>query len=89
MLLPLPEASLLSLDLLCKAFPGGLFLLLELRVVGLLDTSLAKLASLHLFQAIVLVMRVLGGADKVQHVGANQERSQFAEIAVVLVLNWQ
>jgi hypothetical protein len=42
-----------------------------------------------LFQAIVLVMRVLGGADKVQHVGANQERSQFAEIAVVLVLNWQ
>jgi hypothetical protein len=89
MLFPLSETSFLGLDLLCEALPEGLFLLLELRVVGLLDASLAKLASLHLLQAIVLVMRVLSGADEVQHVGANQERSQFTEIAVVLVLNCQ
>ena len=89
MLLPLPEARFLGLDLFGELFPEGLLFLLELGVVGLLDASLAEFASLHLLQAIVLVMRILGCADQIQHVGADEERAEFAEIAVVLILDWQ
>ena len=87
MLLPLPETSLLGLDLLGEALAERLFFLLELGVVRLLDTSLARLASLHLFQAVVLVVLFLGSMDKVEHVGANEQGTELAEIAVVFVLN--
>jgi hypothetical protein len=87
MLLPLPEAGFLGLDLLGEALSEGFFLFLELGVVRLLDTGLAKLASLHLLQAIVLVVVFLSGVDQIQHVGTDQQRSQLAEVAVVLIFN--
>ena len=87
MLLPLPETSLLGLDLLGEALAERLFFLLELGVVRLLDTSFARLASLHLFQAVVLVVLFLGSMDKVEHVGANEQGTELAEIAMVFVLN--
>jgi len=87
MLLPLPEACLFGFNLLGELFPERLFFLLELRVIGLFDTGLAKLAGLHLFQAIVLVVRVLRCANQVQHVRADQQGAKFTEIAVVLVLD--
>ena len=88
MLLPLPEASLLGLDLLGEALAERLFFLLELRVVRLLDASLAKLAGLHLFQAVVLVVLFLGSVDKVEHVGADEQGTKLAEIAVGFVLDY-
>lgn len=87
MLLPLPEAGLLRLDLLREALPELLLFLLELGVVELLDLAFAILARLHLLLAVVLVVRLFGGGDKVQHVGADEERAQLAEIAVVLILD--
>lgn len=56
MLLPLPETSLLGLDLLGESLPQRLLLLLELGVVELLDLGLAVLPSLHLLLTVVLVM---------------------------------
>ena len=72
MLLPLPEARFLRLDLLGELLAEGLFFLLELGVVQLLDLGLAELASLHLLLAIVLVVELLGSRDQVQHVRANE-----------------
>ena len=87
MLFPLPETSLLGLDLLGEALAERLFFLLELGVVRLFDTSFSRLASLHLFQAVVLVVLFLGSMDKVEHVGADEQGTELAEIAVVFVLN--
>jgi hypothetical protein len=87
MLFPLPETSLLGLDLLGEAFAERLFFLLEFRIVRLLDASLAKLASLHLFQAVVLIVLFLSSVDEVEHVGADEQGTEFAEVAVGFVLN--
>lgn len=87
MLFPLSEPSLLCLDLFGEALPELLFLLLELGVLELARLLLAWLASLHLCLAVVLVMELLGRRDEVKHVGANEERTQLAEVAVVLVLD--
>ena len=88
MLLPLPETSFLSLDLLGEALAERLFFLLELRVVRLLDASLARLAGFHLLQTVVLVVLFLGSMNKVEHVGADEQGTELAEIAVGFVLNY-
>ena len=87
MLFPLPETSLLGLDLLGEALAERLFFLLELGVVRLFDTSFSRLASLHLFQAVVLVVLFLSSMNKVEHVGTDKQGTELAEIAVVFVLN--
>jgi len=87
MLFPLPETSLLGLDLFGEALAECLFFLLEFRVVWLLDASLARLASLHLFQAVVLVVLFLSSVDEVEHMGADEQGTELAEIAVRFVLN--
>jgi len=88
MLFPLPETRFLGLDLLGEALAERLFFLLELRIVRLLDASLARLAGLHLFQAVVLVVLFLGSMDKVEHVGADEQGTELAEVAVGFVLNY-
>lgn len=87
MLLPLPEASLLRLDLLREPLAQLLFLLLELGVVELLDLGLAKLPRLHLLLTVVLIVGLFRRRDKVQHVRANQKRAELLKVTVVLVLN--
>jgi hypothetical protein len=87
LLLPLPEALLLNLDLFGEALAESLFLLLELGVVELARAGLAKFAGLHLACAVGLVVVLLGCVNKVKHVGANEDGSQFLEIAVLLILH--
>ena len=87
MLLPLPKPRLLRLDLLREALTQRLFLLLELGVIKLLHLRLAELARLHLLLAVVLVVQLLRRADQIEHVRADEERAQFAEVAVVFVLD--
>ena len=87
LLLPLSEALLLDLDLLGEALSESLFLLLELGVVELAGTGLAKLAGLHLLSTVSLVVQLLGGVDKVEHVCSDQDGAELLEVAVVLVLN--
>ena len=87
MLLPLPEASLLSLDLLGEALAKRLLLFLELGVLELARLLLAELARLHLRLAVVLVVKILRRRDKVEHVRADEQRAELAEVAVVLVLD--
>ena len=88
MLLPLPEAGLLGLDLLGEALAERLLLLLELGVLELARLGLAGLARLHLALAVVLVMDLLRGRDEVEHVRPDQQRAQLAEVTVVLVLDY-
>ena len=66
-----------------------LLLFLELGVVQLLHLRLARLACLHLHLPVVLVVRLLGRADEVQHVRADEEGPKLAEVAMVLVLDWR
>lgn len=73
LLLPLSEPLLLDLDLLGEALPEGLLLLLELGVVKLPWAGLAELARLHLLSAVGLVVKLLGGVDEVEHVGADED----------------
>ena len=87
LLLPLPEALLLDLDLFCEALAESLLLLLELGVVELPWAGLAELASLHLLGAVSLVVQLLCCVDKVQHVGADKNRAEFLEVAVFLILD--
>ena len=87
LLLPLPEALFLDLDLLSKPLAQRLFLLLELGVVELPGAGLAKLARLHLLGTVGLVVQLLGGVDEVKHVSADEDRPELLEIAVVLVLH--
>ena len=89
MLLPLPETCFLRLDLLREALAKCFLLLPELRVVELPGLLLAKLAHFHLRLPVVLVVELLGGRDQVQHVRADEERTQLAEVAVVLVLDYR
>jgi hypothetical protein len=88
MLFPLSEAGLFSLDLFRESLPKTLLFLLELGVIKFPRSSLAEFTSLHLLLTIVLVVELLGGRDKIQHVSANQKRPQFSEVAVVLVLDF-
>jgi len=87
LLFPLPEPSLLLLDLLGEPLPQILLLLLELGVIELPRTSLTELASLHLLRTVGLVVLLFGGVDQVQHMSADQDAPQLLEIAVVLVLD--
>ena len=87
LLLPLPEALLLDLDLLRKPLPQHLLLLLELRIVQLPGPRFAELARLHLLRAVGFVVVLLRRVDQVQHVRADQDGAQFLEVAVVLVLH--
>jgi hypothetical protein len=87
MLLPLPKPGLLGLDLLRESLPQLLFLLFKLGIIQLLNLGLAKFASLHLLLAVVFVVRVLGRRDQIQHVGANEKGTKFAEIAVIVVFH--
>ena len=87
LLLPLPEALLLDLDLLGKALAESLFLLLEFGVVELAGTGFAELAGLHLACAVDLVVVLFGCVDKVEHVGANENGPELLEIAVLFVLH--
>lgn len=87
MLLPLAETGFLGLDLLSEALAESLFLLLELGVVELLDLRLAELARLHLLLAVVLVVQLLRRRYEVEHVRADQQRAELAEVAVVFVLD--
>lgn len=86
-LLPLPEADLLRLDLLREALAECLLLFLELRIVDLLDLRLAELARLHLLLPVVLVVELLCGRDQVKHVCADEQRAELAEVAVRVVLD--
>lgn len=87
LLFPLSEALLLDLDLLSESLSQSLLLFLELGVVELPGSSLAEFASLHLLCSVGLIVKLLSGVDKVEHVGADQDRSQLLEVAVVLVLD--
>lgn len=87
LLLPSSESLLLDLDLLCETLPQCFFLLLEFGVVQLPRSGLAELASLHLLCAVYLVVVLLGRVDQVEHVIADKDGSELAEVAVVLVLN--
>ncbi len=87
LLLPLSEALLLDLDLLGEALAKSLLLLLELGVVQLPGAGLAELTGLHLLSTVRLVVKLLGGVDKIQHVGADEDGSELLEVAVVLVLD--
>ena len=88
MLFPLPEPGFLRLDLFGEAFAKGLLFLLELGILELAGLLFSKLAHLHLCLPVVLVMEILCRGDQVKHVGADEERAQFAEVTVVLVLNY-
>lgn len=87
LLLPLSEALLLDLDLLGEALSESLLLLLELGVVELSGSGLAKLASLHLLGAVGLIVQLLSGVDEVEHVSSDQDGAELLEVAVVLVLD--
>lgn len=89
MLFPLPEPSLLRLNLLSELLPERLLLLLELGVIELLDLGFAELARLHLLLPVVLIVQLLRRRDQVEHVRANEQRSQLLEVAVVLVLDFR
>jgi len=86
-LLPLAEPLLLHLDLLCETLPQGFLFFLEFGVVQLPGSGLAKFPRLHLLCTVRLVVLLLGGVDEVEHVGANKNRTQLLEVAVVLILD--
>lgn len=86
-LFPLPEPRFLRLDLLGELLPQLLLLLLELRIIRLLDLGLSEFARLHLCLPVVFVVQLLGRRDEIEHVCADKERAEFLEIAVALVFN--
>ena len=87
MLLPLPEASLLGLDLLGEPPAKLFFLFLELGIVELLDLALTVLARLHLLLAVVLIVTLLSSRNEVEHKVTNKQRAQLAEVTMVPVLH--
>lgn len=87
MLLPLPKPRLLRFNLLCEPLPQSLFLLLELRIIKLLHFRLTELARLHLLLTVVLIVQFLSSTDQIQHVSTDEERTEFAEVAVVFILD--
>ena len=87
MLLPLPEPALFSFDLFREAFPERLLLFLKLGVIDPLGLAVARLAGLHLLLTVVLIMQFLRHGNEIQHVSADQQRTQLAEVAVGLILD--
>jgi hypothetical protein len=88
MLLPLPEPAFLQLDLLGKPLSEHLLFLLEFRIVNLLDFWFSEFTRLHLGKSVGFIVVLFGRGGQVKHVGSDQERSEFLEITVVLILNW-
>jgi len=43
--------------------------------------------SFHLLQPVVLIMRFFTRVDEIQHVGTNEERTKFLEIAMFFVFD--
>jgi len=87
-LFPGTESLLFHLDLLGKSLAEGLFFLLELGVVKLPWSCLAKLASLHLLSTVGLIVCLLGCVNEVEHMCSDQDRSELLEVAVVLILDF-
>ena len=87
-LLPLSETGFFGLDLLRKALPERLFLFLKFGVVHFLDLWFAKLPRLHLLLPVVFVVQLLRCRDEVEHVRADEQRAQLAEITVTFILNF-
>lgn len=88
LLFPLAEPLLLHLDLLCEALPQGFLFFLELGVVQLSGSGLAKFPRLHLLCTVRLVVLLLGGVNEIKHVGSDKNRTQLLKVAVVLVLDF-
>lgn len=88
LLLPLSETLLFDLDLLGEPLAKRLLLFLELGVVQLPGAGFTKFPGLHLLRTVGLVVLLLGGVDKIQHVGTNQDRTKLLKVAVVLILNF-
>jgi hypothetical protein len=86
-LLPLSESLLLNLDLLGESLPQTLFFLLELGVIKFPRSSFTELPRLHLLSTVGFVVHLLGCVDQVKHVCADEDGSEFLEVAVVFVLN--
>lgn len=84
----MPETLLLHLDLLSEALAESLLLFLELGVVKLPWTSLAKLSCLHLLCTVCFVMVLLGRVDEVEHVSPDENSAELLEVAVLLVLDF-
>lgn len=87
-LLPLSEPRLLSLDLLRKALPKLFLLFLEFGVIQFLNLGLPEFPRLHLLLTVVLIVQVLRSSDEVKHVSTDEQRPQFLEVTVVLVLDF-
>ena len=87
MLFPLSEPSLLGLDLLSESLPQLFLFFLELRILQLLDLGFAELTRLHLLLTVTLVVRLFGRRDQIQHECAYQERPEFSEVTVLVVLD--
>lgn len=86
--LPIPESPLFNLDLLGESFPQRLFFLLELGVIKLPRSGLAKLPRLHLLRPVCLIVDLFSGVNKIEHMSANKSRAQLLEIAVVFILDF-
>lgn len=87
LLLPLPEALFLDLDLFRESLPKLLFFLLELGVIQLPWSCLAELSGLHLLSAVCLVVVLLSSVDQIKHVCADKNGAQLLKVAVLLILN--
>lgn len=88
LLFPLAEPLLFHLDLLCETLPQGFLFFLELGVIQLPGSGLAKFPRLHLLCTVRLVVLLFGGVDEVEHVGADKNRTQLLEVAMVLILDF-
>lgn len=86
-LFPLSEPVLFNLDLLGKSLPQVFFLFLEFGIVQFPQSGFPELPGLHLTSAVRLVVRLFRRMDKIQHMSADEDRSNFLKIAVILVLN--
>lgn len=86
-LLPLPKPMFLKLNLLGKPLPQTLLLLLELGIIQLPRSGFSELPRLHLLSTIRFIMHLLGRVDEVEHVRADQDRTELLEIAVVFVFD--
>jgi len=89
LLLPLTEAILFNLDLLCELLTKELLLFLELGVVKLAGTRLAKFPGLHLLCAVCLVVVLFGCVNQIEHVCADKDRAKLLEVAVILILDFR
>ncbi len=87
MLLPLTESGLFQLDLLGESFAESFLLFSVFRVIELFDFWFAKFTGFHLRESVCLVVVLFGGGDEIEHVRTDEQRTQFLEITVVVVLH--